>query len=84
MATVILRRTVWGARRGREDPDNRILHGEHNGHWRAAWAGDRLKLITVAEMDKLLDREDENREPMPWIDTTVAVLDDVDGILWKQ
>ncbi|KAL1676673.1 hypothetical protein EV122DRAFT_215777 [Schizophyllum commune] len=78
MATVILRRTVWGARRGREDPDNRILHGEHNGHWRAAWAGDRLKLITVAEMDKLLDREDKNGEPMPWIDTTVAVLDDVD------
>ncbi|KAI4519703.1 hypothetical protein K525DRAFT_205436 [Schizophyllum commune Loenen D] len=76
MATVILRRTVWGARRGREDPDNRILHGEHNGHWRAAWAGDRLKLITVTEMDKLLDREDENGEPMPWIDTTVAVLDD--------
>ena len=84
MATIILRRTVWGARRGREDPDNRILHGEHNGHWRAAWAGDRLKLITVTEMDKLLDREDENGEPMPWIDTTVAVLDNVDGILWKQ
>ncbi|KAI5824770.1 hypothetical protein K523DRAFT_420544 [Schizophyllum commune Tattone D] len=72
MATVILRRTVWGARRGREDPDNRILHGGHNGYWRAAWAGDRLKLITVAEMDKLLDQEDENGEPMPWIDTTVA------------
>ncbi|KAI5894858.1 uncharacterized protein SCHCODRAFT_02686365 [Schizophyllum commune H4-8] len=75
MATVVLRCTVWGARWGREDPDNRFLHGEHNGYWRAAWAGDRLELITVARMDKLLKEEDEDEEPKPWIDTTVAVLD---------
>ncbi|KAL1696466.1 hypothetical protein GGG16DRAFT_43194 [Schizophyllum commune] len=78
MATVILRRTKWEAHySGRQDPDDRFLQGEPNGDWRAAWAGDRLDLLTVAEMDELLEEEDENEEPMPWIDATVAVLNDV-------
>ena len=57
--------------------DGRFLQGEPDGNWRAAWAGDRLDLLTVAEMDELLEEEDENEEPMPWIDATVAVLNDV-------
>ncbi|KAI5894859.1 uncharacterized protein SCHCODRAFT_01088606 [Schizophyllum commune H4-8] len=78
MATVILRRTKWEAHHsGRQDPDDCFLQGEPNGDWRAAWAGDRLDLLTVAQMDELLEEGDENEEPMPWIDATVAVLNDV-------